>query len=321
MSQVTFEAERGPGGGRRRDIAVDLSHSDIRVLEKASQALVQRCELFTNARDINDSYNKGKVQYDFRLRPEGRALGLTDQELGEQLRGAFFGSLALRLLRGTNEIEVRVKLPEDEREDIYNLEDLVIRTPSGTEVPLMDVADLEETSAFRSIDRRDGRRVVSVSMDIEPQRAVTQVIHALRTEELPRLREDFPGITWSFEGSDAEMRRAAGFDPAHMLDQSHNVTDPIESLMQSAMEVQRAYAQALIVDRTALGEYQESNDALMASNTLKAAFTTDVEPILAMARLENDAAIDPISAYRAAEYRVKISEIRPAVAAGTSGIV
>jgi multidrug efflux pump subunit AcrB len=208
VSQVTFEAERGPGGGRRRDIAIDLSHSDIRVLEKASQALVQRCELFTNARDINDSYNKGKVQYDFRLRPEGRALGLTDQELGEQLRGAFFGSLALRLLRGTNEIEVRVKLPEDEREDIYNLEDLVLRTPRGTEVPLLDVADLEETSAFRSIDRRDGRRVVSVSMDIEPQRAVTQVIHALRTEELPRLRENFPGITWSFEGSDAEMRRA-----------------------------------------------------------------------------------------------------------------
>ena len=123
------------------------------------------------------------------------------------------------------------------------------------------------------------------------------------------------------ELADAEMRQAKGFNPAHMLDQSHNVSDPIESLMQSAMEVQRAYAQALMVDRTALGEYQESNDALMASNTLKAAFTTDVEPILAMARLENGAAIDPISAYRAAGYRAKVSEIRPAVAAGTSGIV
>ena len=208
VSQMTFEAERGPGGGGRRDIAVDLSHSDISVLEKASKALVQRCELFSNARDINDSYNRGKVQYDFRIRPEGRALGLTDQELGEQLRGAFFGSLALRLLRGTNEIEVRVKLPEDEREDIYNLEDLVIRTPSGAEVPLMDVAELEQTSAFRSIDRRDGRRVVTVSMDIEPDRATTQVIAALKTEVLPQLRDDFPGITWSFEGSDAELRRA-----------------------------------------------------------------------------------------------------------------
>ncbi|MCS7467269.1 efflux RND transporter permease subunit [Stieleria sp. ICT_E10.1] len=207
VSQVTFEAERGPGGYRRA-ISIDLSHSDIGVLEKASQALVERCESFANVRDVSDSYNKGKVQYDFRLRPEGRALGLTDEELGEQLRGAFFGSLALRLLRGTNEIEVRVKLPEEQREDIYNLEDMIIRTPSGAEVPLLDVAELEQSLAFRSIDRRDGRRVINVSMDVEPKRAVTQVIEALRTEALPRLRADYPGITWSFEGSDAEMRQA-----------------------------------------------------------------------------------------------------------------
>ena len=196
VSQVTFEAESGPGGYRRA-ISIDLSHSDINVLERASQKLVERCETFANVRDVNDSYNRGKVQYDFRLRPQGRALGLTDEELGEQLRGAFFGSLALRLLRGTNEIEVRVKLPEDEREDIHSLEDLIIRTPSGAEVPLLDVAEVEQTSAFRSIDRRDGRRVINVSMDVEPKRAVTQVIQALRNEELPRLREDYPGITWS----------------------------------------------------------------------------------------------------------------------------
>ncbi|WP_145422429.1 efflux RND transporter permease subunit [Planctomycetes bacterium K23_9] len=207
VNQVTFEAESGPGG-HRQDISVDLSHSDISVLEKASAAFIERVKLFSNARDVSDSYNKGKSQYDFRLRPEGRALGLTDEELGDQLRGAFFGSLALRLLRGTNEIEVRVKLPEDEREDIYHLEDLVIRTPSGTEVPLLDVADVEKNVAFSSIDRRDGRRVINVSMDVEPKRAVTQVIEVLRNEELPRLREDYPGITWSFEGSDAEMRRA-----------------------------------------------------------------------------------------------------------------
>ncbi|EMB18348.1 efflux RND transporter permease subunit [Rhodopirellula europaea] len=207
VNQVTFEAERGPGG-YRRDISIDLSHSDIEVLEQAATAFVERVELYSNARDVNDNYNKGKTQYDFRLRPEGRSLGLTDEELGEQLRGAFFGSLALRLIRGTNETEVRVKLPEEQREDIHNLEDLIIRTPSGAEVPLMDVAEVEETLAFRSINRRDGRRTISVSMDVEPKRAVTQVIEALRNSELPKLREDFPGITWSFEGSDAEMRQA-----------------------------------------------------------------------------------------------------------------
>ncbi|MEJ8472840.1 L-rhamnose catabolism isomerase [Roseibium algae] len=120
---------------------------------------------------------------------------------------------------------------------------------------------------------------------------------------------------------DAELRGAPGFNPAHMLDQSHNVTDPIESLMVSAMEVQRAYAQALLVDRKALGDFQNNNDALSATTTLKAAFRTDVEPILAMARHENGGAIDPVSVYRASSYRQKVAELRPAVLNGGSGIV
>lgn len=117
---------------------------------------------------------------------------------------------------------------------------------------------------------------------------------------------------------DAETDGVSGFEPAHMLDQSHNVTDPIESLMVSAMEVQRAYVQALLVDRNALDGYQEDNDALMATTTLKIAFRTDVEPILAMARLEHHGAIDPVAGYRAAGYRQQVAAIRP-VASGVGG--
>lgn len=120
---------------------------------------------------------------------------------------------------------------------------------------------------------------------------------------------------------DAETRGAKGFRPAHMLDQSHNVTDPIESLMTSATEVCRAYAQALIVDRKTLEGCQEDNDALMASETLKTAFRTDVEPILAMARLENGGAVAPVAAYRNSGYRAKVAAERPAVAGGGGGIV
>jgi L-rhamnose isomerase/sugar isomerase len=120
---------------------------------------------------------------------------------------------------------------------------------------------------------------------------------------------------------DAEIRGAEGFRPAHMLDQSHNVTDPIESLMVSAMEVQRAYAAALLVDREALEGFQEGNDALMATNTLKKAFRTDVEPILAMARFEKGAAVDPVAAYRASGYRAKVAAKRPAVSGAGGGIV
>ena len=120
---------------------------------------------------------------------------------------------------------------------------------------------------------------------------------------------------------DAEVRKAKGFKPAHMLDQSHNVTDPIESLMRSANEVRRAYAQALLVDRTALDGFQKDNDALMASEVLKDAFRADVEPILAMARMESGGAIDPVSAYRASGYRAKVSAVRPKVTGAGGGIV
>ena len=120
---------------------------------------------------------------------------------------------------------------------------------------------------------------------------------------------------------DAERRKAEGFAPAYMIDQSHNVTDPIESLMQSAIELQRAYAQALIVDRVALEAAQEANDALGAHLELKRAFTTDVSPLLAVARMRAGGAIAPIAAYRASSYRTHKAKERPASAGTSAGIV
>ncbi len=120
---------------------------------------------------------------------------------------------------------------------------------------------------------------------------------------------------------DAERRGVNDFNPAHMIDQSHNVTDPIESLISSANEIRRAYAQALIVDRKALDDYQEANDALMASETLKRAYRADVEPILAEARRSAGGAIDPVATYRASGYRRKVATERPASVAGGGGII
>jgi L-rhamnose isomerase/sugar isomerase len=120
---------------------------------------------------------------------------------------------------------------------------------------------------------------------------------------------------------DAELSGAQGFDPAYMLDQSHNVTDPIESLMMSAVELTRAFVQAHLVDRRALTEAQEKSDALMALTILKQAFTTDVSPILAAARERAGGAIDPIAAYRESGYRQRKAEERPAQVIITAGIV
>src|SRR5258706_1695343 len=120
---------------------------------------------------------------------------------------------------------------------------------------------------------------------------------------------------------DAELSNVPGFDPSYMLDQSHNVTDPIESLVTSAIEVARAYTQACLVDRAKLREAQISGDAVAAIATLKEAFTTDVSPILAAARERDGGAIDPVHVYRASGYRTKKAKERPAHVGISAGII
>ena len=207
IDQITFEAERGPGS-QRDNISVDLSHTDIRVLEAASDAFSKRCESFEATRDVNDNYETGKAQFDLVLLPEARNLGLTSADVGRQVRDAFYGALAMRQMRGTNEIEVRVKLPRVEREDIHHLEDLVIQTPERTEVPLFDVVELRRGESFTSISRRDGRRIINVGMKVEPKSAINRVHTSIENEVLPQLRSEFPGLTWTFEGRQAEMRES-----------------------------------------------------------------------------------------------------------------
>ena len=120
---------------------------------------------------------------------------------------------------------------------------------------------------------------------------------------------------------DAEISKAKGFNPAYMIDQSHNVTDPIESLISSAMEIQRAYIKASLVNRIELASLQEQSDALAAHRLVKQAFNTDVTPILCEARLRKGGAIHPFATYRASGYRKEKAKERPAVAGSSSGIV
>lgn len=119
---------------------------------------------------------------------------------------------------------------------------------------------------------------------------------------------------------EAELNPRGGFDPAYMIDQSHNVTDPIESMLASAEAIAAAYAKALLVDRAALHDAQESNDVMMAFQALRQGYRTDVTPILARARSSAGGAIDPIAVYRTSGYREKKARERRALAPGT-GIV
>jgi L-rhamnose isomerase / sugar isomerase len=119
---------------------------------------------------------------------------------------------------------------------------------------------------------------------------------------------------------EAELHPRDGFTPAYMIDQSHNVTDPIESMMSSAEAIASCYAKAIIVDREALHAAQDGNDVMMAFQALRRAYNVDVAPILAMARMEAGGAIDVLAAYRESGYRARKAQERKAVGLG-AGIV
>lgn len=102
---------------------------------------------------------------------------------------------------------------------------------------------------------------------------------------------------------DAAQEGLEGFNPAYMIDQSHNLKDPIEALIQTVDNLQRAYARALLVDREKLSRFQETNDVLMAEEQLKVAYESDVTSLVQEARRRRGGALDPIAAFRKSGYR------------------
>ena len=120
---------------------------------------------------------------------------------------------------------------------------------------------------------------------------------------------------------DAELRGAKGFAPAYMIDQSHNVTDPIESLIASANEIVRSFVQACLINRAELTAAQDSLDAMAGHRLIKPAYNTDVSPILAEARRRKGGAIEPLNIYRASGYRAAKAKERPVRGVASAGIV
>jgi len=207
LESLRFESDRG-GPGRGAALTIELSHRDIDVLDRAGEALAAMLADFPNVKDIDDGYTPGKRQLDYSLTHEGHSLGLTQQALARQLRNAFYGAEAVRQQRGRNEIKVKVRLPREQRERQYDLEQLLIRTPQGTDVPLAQVAHVKPGRAYTTINRRNGRRTVTVTANVEPMSQSSQVQATLEAEVLPKLARSFPGLSYGWEGRQQDMKES-----------------------------------------------------------------------------------------------------------------
>ena len=203
LETIKFESDAG-GPGRGAAISVELSHRDIGVLEHASAELAAAMEYFPNVIDIDDGFSPGKQQIDFKVRPEAQSLNLHAADIARQVRQSYYGAEALRQQRGRNEVKIMVRLPREERISEFHLEEMILRTPDGGEVPLVEAVTLERGRADTTIERRNGRRVVTVSADVRPRSQAAQVTEVLNSDTIPALRARYPGLSFSYEGRMAD---------------------------------------------------------------------------------------------------------------------
>ncbi|HHO47732.1 MAG TPA: efflux RND transporter permease subunit [Desulfobacteraceae bacterium] len=207
LETIRFESDAG-GPGRGAAIAVEMSHRDIRVLEQAGSELAAALENYPGVYDVDDGFSLGKQQIDFKILPEAQSLNLHAADVARQVRQSYYGAEALRLQRGRNEVKVMVRLPREERVSEYHLEEMVLRTADGGEIPLLEAVAVERGRAHTSIDRRDGRRIITVYADVQPRSKADLIMASLNREIFPELQASLPGLNFSYEGRIADRRES-----------------------------------------------------------------------------------------------------------------
>ena len=205
---LTFQANLFSAGD---PISVQLAHRDFDTLLAAVDRLKGIIAEYPGTKDVADSFLPGKKELKLTLTPEGRAVGLTLSDLARQVRAGFYGQEVQRVQRGRDDVRVMVRYPAAERRSMGDIEKVRVRLPDGSEVPFATVANIEEGRGYAVINRTDRRRVVTVSSDVDEAAANANEINAdLRSDVLPVLAAEYPGLTFDFEGEQREQQDAMG---------------------------------------------------------------------------------------------------------------
>ncbi|RJX30100.1 MAG: efflux RND transporter permease subunit [Desulfarculus sp.] len=190
-------------------IEVHLSAPNEEELVKAADELKERLATYTGVLDIADSFVPGKWEMQLELKPAARSLGLTLQDLAQQVRYAFYGAEALKLQRSQDEVRVLVRYPESERRSLSDVQQMRIRTASGDEVPFSQVAEVKMTRGYTSVDRAQRRRVIKVTADVDPDQANASELRAwLEKSVLPTLAAKYQDLRYTMEGAGREERES-----------------------------------------------------------------------------------------------------------------
>jgi len=190
-------------------INVELGGDDLDELQAAADAVIGALSAYPGVFDIRDSNRDGKRQLKLGILPEAEAQGLTLEDLGRQVRQAFYGAEAQRIQRGADELKVMVRRPLEERRSLADVENMRIRLPDGSSAPFRLVAQAEFGRGAASIRRRNRSRRVNVIADIDDGVAnANEVVTSLEEKDLPALMREFPGVQYSLQGEQKQSREA-----------------------------------------------------------------------------------------------------------------
>ena len=205
LEELVFASDLFSAG---EPINVQLQSTDVVALERASDELKQTLGRYEGVFDIADSFKLGKDEIKLSILPAAETLGLTLDDLGNQVRQAFYGAEAQRIQRGRDDIRVMVRYPQTARRSLADLANLRIRTADGGEVPFYRVARAERGVGYSTIHRADRQRVINVTANVDPARANQgEVLASLRAGFLPELLARNPGMTFSLQGEQRQQSR------------------------------------------------------------------------------------------------------------------
>ncbi|MDT3281411.1 efflux RND transporter permease subunit [Shewanella scandinavica] len=206
VKKLSFNASTNDAGG---DISFRLTSSDLDELSAASKELKQKLASYEGVYDIADNFSSGSHEIRLKIRPEAEALGLTLSDLARQVRYGFYGYEAQRILRNKEEIKVMVRYPLEQRRTVGYLENMLIRTPTGTSVPFSTVAQIEKGESYASITRVDGKRAITITANankniVEP----SKVVQEIQKDYLPQLQAKYPKIQTALDGGSLDEQNA-----------------------------------------------------------------------------------------------------------------
>ena len=178
-----------------------MSHPDPERLAAHAETVATSLRNIEGVFDVRSDHTPGVREMQLELRPDARTFGLSLQDLALQARAAFFGAEALRVQRNGEEVRVYARLPEVERNAITDIEEYVVRTPSGAEVPLRQVASVKSGNSLPAIRRQDEQRVVTVAGDVDTEVISAGEANGLLTGTiLANLIEEDPDLSYILGG-------------------------------------------------------------------------------------------------------------------------